>query len=966
MLTGYVDESGTPSPVSGGQFFTVALLLVPTPRHIGTLFRRIRRSLHRRAATSELKAAHSHARVIYRLLNGLAAVECEIYITVVDKQGITPQQSEAVYRAAVANVIRLCIKRHPQVNLYLDRRYSNRTQQVLLEQTIPKDGMGCSTNIQPIQDLQRCTCFRLYTNLKFHFSVEANWQPGGGAAIKVQRFVMPFVLAATLLIGTIPGRAGALLPEDDLELARRYAPVLYFHPAEVFFPQPVDVIVEQARLRQARRLWFGVNVLLHLDVPDLLGLPSDGSYFLDVWFGDDGSSAYTNYSAHQAYYQAMLSPQAGGLPITAYAHVVREGAHTTIQYWLLYFYNDWFNKHEGDWELVQVMLDANGEPEWVVLGQHHGGTRRAWASAPVEEGTHPVAYVARGSHANYFAGDEIYPNGRTIGNSRIEILDRTGNAFRTIPRIILIPDREQLLADPAAWPGAEWLPYRGRWGQVTVQADFSGPFGPADKGMQWETPYEWGLAQSLDTDVWYANRLRVAVIGATPQQAQVRLRAADRSALPGVEELGNLALLHSDPPTGTAIVASIHVPPGTRWDVQAVWPDAAAAQVTRMRFADASFGASGRATLVFDSQGGIVLVVEGLEQALAPSEMEIVPATWDAPDLVWIGTILPAHQVAAGLLIVVLASVMPTLLYVGGLYWLDRYEKEPKRLLSAAFVWGAIPSVLLAVAAQLFFRLPPNLIGPQVLEAVRLGLVAPLLEEALKGAVVLFIARRFRREFDDALDGIIYGAMVGFGFAMTGNLLSYAGSFVLWGFEGLNTSAFAEGVVYALNHALYTAIFGAALGYARLAQKPRQRWVVPVGGLALAVLTHALHGILARNVVGLNALTVLTTGSGLILIGVVAVWALARERHCLRTELEDVVPDPLYWVLTTPWGRTRAQWRALRSGGVRAWWWARRLHQLCAELAFKRMQARLRPDEPQMACTAEALEKAIQRLLARQ
>lgn len=779
--------------------------------------------------------------------------------------------------------------------------------------------------------------------------------------MKGRRLVIPFALTIMLLASAMPVAADGPPPEDDLALAQRYAPVLYFHPAEVFFPQPVDVIVNQARLRQARRLWFGVNVLLRLDVPELLHLPSDGSYFLDVWFGDNGSSAYTNYSAHQAYYQALLSPQAGGPPVTAYAHVVREGTRTTIQYWLLYFYNDWFNKHEGDWELVQVTLDANGEPEWVVLSQHHAGSRRAWASAPVEEGTHPVVYVARGSHANYFVGDEVYPNGRDVGHARIEVLDRTGSTNRVIPDVILIPTREQLLSDPATWPGAEWLPYEGHWGQVTVQADFSGPLGPADKGAQWETPYEWGLAQPLDTDVWYANRLRVEVLDATPQEAQVRLRAADGSALPGVEELGNLALLHGDPPTGTAIVASIRVPPDTRWDVRAVWPNAAATQVTRMHFADTPFGASGRAALVFDSAGGALLAVEGVDQALMPSDKETVPATWDAPDLVWIGTILPAHQVAAGLVIVALASVVPTLLYVGALYWLDRYEKEPKRLLSAAFVWGAIPSVLLAVTAELFFRLPPNLIGPQALEAVRLGLMAPLLEETLKGAVVLWIARRYRREFDDALDGIVYGAMVGFGFAMTGNLLSYAGSFFLWGFEGLNASAFAEGVVYALNHALYAAIFGAALGYARLAEKPWQRWAVPVGGFMLAVLTHALHGMLTQNVVGLNALTVATTGSGLILIGVVAGWALAREQRCLRTELRGVISDALYQAVTTPWGRTRARWRALRSGGVRAWRRTRRLHQLCAELAFKRMQARLHPDEHPIVHMAQTLEDALRR-----
>ena len=120
------------------------------------------------------------------------------------------------------------------------------------------------------------------------------------------------ISVALLLVCTAPTFADEPLPEDDLALAQRYAPVFYFHPDEVFLPQPVGVMVEQARLRQSRPMWFDVNVLLSLTVPDLLDLESDESHFLDVWYGDGGSSAYSNYSAHQAYYQATLSPRAGG------------------------------------------------------------------------------------------------------------------------------------------------------------------------------------------------------------------------------------------------------------------------------------------------------------------------------------------------------------------------------------------------------------------------------------------------------------------------------------------------------------------------------------------------------------------------------------------------------------------------------------------------------------------------------
>ena len=527
-----------------------------------------------------------------------------------------------------------------------------------------------------------------------------------------------------------------------------------------------------------------------------------------------------------------------------------------------------------------------------------------------------------------------------------------------------LPGNTALAVDPEAWPGAEWLSYGGRWGEVAVQSDFGGPLGPADKGAQWEQPYAWGMAQPLDTDTWYANRLRVEVVGATAGEAQVRLADERGGELSPVEELGHLAILHSDPLTGTGVVASINVPPNSRWDVVATWPDAAAGQVTRLRFADVPFAEPGRATLELGPGPVASLLVEGAgdggsDLALEPSGTETFEVTWDAPDLVWIGTVLPAHQVGTGLLIVLLASVVPALVYVGTLYWVDRYEKEPKRLLAATFLWGAIPSLALALAAELFFRLPPDLIGSHALEAVRLGLIAPLLQEVLKGAAVLFISWRYRREFDNVLDGIIYGAMVGFGFAMTGNLLSYVGSFALWGFDGLSASVFTEGLAYGMNHALYTAVFGAGLGFARLAQKRRQRWVLSVGGFVLAVVTHALHSLLARNLLGLNVVTVLATGAGVILVGIVTGWSLARQRRCLITELVSEVPDTLYRTLTAPGRRGRAEWRALWTGGISEWRRARRLHEYCTELAFKKMQHRRRPDESEIVQEIERLRQEI-------
>ena len=44
----------------------------------------------------------------------------------------------------------------------------------------------------------------------------------------------------------------------------------------------------------------------------------------------------------------------------------------------------------------------------------------------------------------------------------------------------------------------------------------------------------------------------------------------------------------------------------------------------------------------------------------------------------------------------VIAAIIPTVFYIIIIYWVDRYEKEPWWLLSAAFLWGAIPSIIAA------------------------------------------------------------------------------------------------------------------------------------------------------------------------------------------------------------------------------------------------------------------------------
>jgi hypothetical protein len=90
-----------------------------------------------------------------------------------------------------------------------------------------------------------------------------------------------------------------------------------------------------------------------------------------------------------------------------------EGNHWKIlQYHYFYAFNDWrlaangINHHEGDWEMVAVYL-KNDEPHSVLLSQHGTGAMELWQDVRCvkekdgKETTHPLIYVALGSHANY-------------------------------------------------------------------------------------------------------------------------------------------------------------------------------------------------------------------------------------------------------------------------------------------------------------------------------------------------------------------------------------------------------------------------------------------------------------------------------------------------------------------------------------------------------------------------------------
>ncbi|WP_285706269.1 PrsW family intramembrane metalloprotease [Microtetraspora sp. NBRC 16547] len=196
--------------------------------------------------------------------------------------------------------------------------------------------------------------------------------------------------------------------------------------------------------------------------------------------------------------------------------------------------------------------------------------------------------------------------------------------------------------------------------------------------------------------------------------------------------------------------------------------------------------------------------------------------------------------------IALVLAVAPVPLLLAGVLALDRMEPEPRANLAFAFVWGAGVAVLFA---GLLNSLNLIYIEHQIGNATNAhNLVAtfgaPLVEETMKGLVLLGLLRFRRQELDGPTDGIIYASMVGLGFAMSENVSYYLAALSEHGPEGLAATVVLRGVLSPFAHPLFTSLIGISVAYA--AQQRRGKagiWVVGAGWIGAMVLHGLWNGL---------------------------------------------------------------------------------------------------------------------------
>ena len=301
----------------------------------------------------------------------------------------------------------------------------------------------------------------------------------------VRRYVFLLVSAAVAVLAAAPA-AWAAGPEQTL--ADRYAPIVALkeHPkpckgdGERWRPTAVDSLLGNPEVRLRGPLARS-RPLKAPTGADLFG--KGEAYYLDLP-GDPLDPACTFERDAQRFFR--------GQPAIGYAHIVKEPGvpgRLFLQYWFYYYFNNFNDKHESDWEGIQLSFAARSAREAlrappidVGYAQHEGGERANWDSDKLERvARHPVVYVASGSHASHYSSAVWL--GRSAGEGW-GCDDTTGPSRRLAVQAVVVPTRVTTTAGRFSW-----LAYEGRWGQ-RGRAPNDGPTGPNTKD-RWIHPLAW-------------------------------------------------------------------------------------------------------------------------------------------------------------------------------------------------------------------------------------------------------------------------------------------------------------------------------------------------------------------------------------------------------------------------------------------------------------------------------------------
>ena len=178
-----------------------------------------------------------------------------------------------------------------------------------------------------------------------------------------------------------------------------------------------------------------------------------------------------------------------------------------------------------------------------------------------------------------------------------------------------------------------------------------------------------------------------------------------------------------------------------------------------------------------------------------------------------------------------LLAIAPVFIIILYIYYKDKYEKEPKKLLLYNFLLGAVVSIIITTILYYVFDivLPlPN--HTSILQQfIKAFFVVGLIEEFSKYIIVRYFAQT-NKEFNEPFDGIVYAVMVSMGFAATEN--------IFYVIEGGYQTAILRAFTAVPAHATFGILMGYYMGKAKFS---KNKVALNLTGLLLAILFHGAY-----------------------------------------------------------------------------------------------------------------------------
>ncbi len=298
-------------------------------------------------------------------------------------------------------------------------------------------------------------------------------------------------------------------------------------------------------------------------------------------------------------------------------------------------------------------------------------------------------------------------------------------------------------------------------------------------------------------------------------------------------------------------------------------------------------------------------------------------------------------------------GILQAVVYLLFVRAIDLYEREELKYVIPVFIWGfTVAAVISAFFNTLFLvTLSAVVSNAQLADFFTAVLVAPVVEECAKGLALLIAfavaslisLRRGELEFSGVMDGIVYGSAVAFGFSIAEDLLYYA--------EFGEETFVIRRVFGGFAHAAFTSLTGIGIGLIPWVRWRTLKVLLPVSGLAGAIVLHATFNFTATLFPPLAYLVEFFVL--LLYVLLIVIW-LAVERRIIRGELREevavgTISSGEYVILPTYFARTFYYLGLIFTGRFGEWRRARKMHEAAVNLAFTKRLSRHSYAAPQQS-----------------